>query len=334
MLGFFLTTSAQYNSAPTAESKSLASVSPTNTNLKETSKIAGVTAASSDSYNSLYTKVEGVSGRQNSLPILNQPADFIVCDDSDESIDGVASFDLTSIDSEVTTDTDIAVTYYTSQTDADNGTGALKSPHSSSGETIFIRAENTVTGLFDTTSFKLQVNILPLAVFDKQFKYSVAPNATIPNTIGIAPTNFIAADVTVNWYLDGNLISGSEGLTLNTVLQEGEYSAEIIFNATGCMNTITAFITLLQDSMFPQGISPGVSPGQNDNFDLSSFDVTQIKIFNRNGTLVYSKKNYTNEWQGQTNDGEELPVGTYFYTIQYEYEGSTKTHSAWVYINR
>ncbi|RED37898.1 gliding motility-associated-like protein/predicted secreted protein (Por secretion system target), partial [Winogradskyella eximia] len=83
---------------------------------------------------------------------------------------------------------------------------------------------------------------------------------------------------------------------------------------------------------FPEGISPGVSPGQNDNFDLRSFNVTKLEIFNRNGTLVYSKKNYTNEWVGQTNDGDELPVGTYFYTVIYE--GGAKTKSAWVYINK
>ncbi len=84
--------------------------------------------------------------------------------------------------------------------------------------------------------------------------------------------------------------------------------------------------------IFPQGISPGVSPGLNDTFDLSNFDVSRLEIFNRNGTLVYSKDNYTNEWVGQSNNGDELPVGTYFYTIVYG--GGTKTKSAWVYINR
>jgi gliding motility-associated-like protein len=84
--------------------------------------------------------------------------------------------------------------------------------------------------------------------------------------------------------------------------------------------------------IFPEGISPGVTPGFNDNFDLSSFGVTKLEIFNRNGTLVYSKNNYTNEWEGQTNDGKELPVGTYFYTM--EYEGGKKKRSAWIYINR
>ena len=69
----------------------------------------------------------------------------------------------------------------------------------------------------------------------------------------------------------------------------------------------------------------------NDRFDLSSYDVSKLEIFNRYGTLVYSKTSYTDEWFGQTNDGEELPVGTYFYTMQYE---NGKQRSAWIYIQR
>ena len=128
------------------------------------------------------------------------------------------------------------------------------------------------------------------------------------------------------------LITGASGLTLDTVLVEGDYSAEITFNATGCVNTVTQFVMELESCVIPEGISPGVTPGFNDSFDLSSYDVTRLEIFNRNGTLVYSKDNYSNEWVGQTNSGEELPVGTYFYTMIYE--GGAKKRSAWIYINR
>ena len=268
----------------------------------------------------------------NPTPTVNQPADFVVCDDIDGNVDGVTNFDLTSIDDEVNTDTDVVITYHTSQADADSGPGALTSPYSSDGEIIYVRAENTVSGCYDTTSFNLVVNVVPLAEFDTEITYAVCPNATVPITIGIVPSNFTEADVTVNWLLDGNPVSGGIGLTLNTVLLPGDYTAEITFNDTGCINTITQTVIELESCVFPQGISPGVSPGLNDSFDLRSFDVTKLEIFNRNGTLVYSKNNYTNEWVGQSNDGKELPVGTYFYTVIYE--GGAKSKSAWVYINR
>ena len=265
-------------------------------------------------------------------PSINQPADFIVCDDLDGAVDGATDFDLSSIDPEVSTDPDITISYHTSQEDADNGTGALASPYTSSGETIYLRALDSNTGCYTTTSFNLVVNIVPLASFDPQIDYEVCPNATVPIIIGIIPNNFTESEVTVNWYLDGTLITGASGLTLDTVLVEGDYSAEITFSATGCVNTVSQFVMELESCVIPEGISPGVTPGFNDSFDLSSYDVTRLEIFNRNGTLVYSKDNYSNEWVGQTNSGEELPVGTYFYTMIYE--GGAKKRSAWIYINR
>lgn len=90
-------------------------------------------------------------------------------------------------------------------------------------------------------------------------------------------------------------------------------------------------IANFRDCIFPKGISPN-NDGLNDKFDLSCLNVTKLEIFNRNGTLVYSKENYTDEWFGQTNKGDNLPVGTYFYTAIYE--GGDKTHSDWVYISR
>ncbi|WP_417859800.1 GEVED domain-containing protein [Winogradskyella sediminis] len=267
----------------------------------------------------------------NPRPVINQPADFVVCDDLDGAVDGMTDFDLVSINDEITTEADVAITYHTSLDAAEEGTGALTSPYNSSGETLFVRAENTITGCYETTSFNLEINIVPLAEFDLDYNYIVCPNATVPITIGITPSNFSDADVTVNWSLDGNPINGS-GTTLDSVLLPGEYSAIITFNDTTCSNTISIDVVEAESCIFPEGISPGVSIGQNDTFDLSSFNVTKLEIFNRNGTLVYSKNNYTDEWHGQTNDGDELPVGTYFYTVVYE--GGAKTKNAWVYINK
>jgi gliding motility-associated-like protein len=269
----------------------------------------------------------------NSRPIINQPLNFIVCDDLDGSVDGITDFDLTSLDDEVNTDTGIIITYHTSQDDADNAVNSLTSPYSSAGETIFVRAELTSSGCFETTSFDVGVNIVPIATFDAQYDYEVCPNAIVPVEIGLVPTNFTADQVRVQWFLDDVLIPDETDLILPSVLLQGEYRAQIEFNDTGCISdVISTTVIELESCVIPQGISPGVSPGLNDAFDLSSYDVTKLKIFNRNGTLVYSKTNYTNEWVGQTNDGEELPVGTYFYVM--EYEGGNKKRSAWIYINR
>ncbi|WP_461588584.1 T9SS type B sorting domain-containing protein [Winogradskyella sp.] len=143
--------------------------------------------------------------------------------------------------------------------------------------------------------------------------------------------------VIVNWYdaeTEGNLLLvNSNTLVVNEL---GSYFAEAVDQTTGCKSISRSVINVLAelqtgDCIIPQGISPGVSEGLNDSFDLSGFNVTKIEIFNRYGTLVYSKLDYTDEWEGQTNQGELLPVGTYFYSMTYN--GGDKHKSGWVYLN-
>jgi gliding motility-associated-like protein len=257
------------------------------------------------------------------------------CDDSDGLVDDMADFDLDAHTSIVLGTQDASsynATYHSSQEDAENNVDALPGLYSSGSTTVYVRVEDaTLPNCYVVNSFELIVNTVPQATFDPQFEYEVCPNATVPVSIGIIPDNFSASDVSVTWFLDDVVIAGASGLTLDTVLVSGDYSAEITFNATGCTNTVTTFVEELESCIFPEGISPN-NDDLNDSFDLSSFNVVRLEIFNRNGTLVYSKNNYVDEWEGQTNDGEELPVGTYFYTVVYE--GGAKTKSAWVYINR
>ncbi len=268
----------------------------------------------------------------NPVPTINQPEPLFVCDDMDGSIDGTTEFDLTSINTEVTTEDGIEVTYHNSQEDADEDTGDITSTtYSSAGETLYIRAENTTTGCYQTTTFDIDVNLPPVAEFNNEnIDYEVCPNATVPISIGFEPDNFTDSEVSISWTLDGDPFNGNSAM-LNNVLDAGVYEATITFNDTGCTATIATTVLELESCVFPEGISPN-DDTMNDTFDLSSFNVTKLEIFNRNGTLVYSKTNYLDEWHGQTDDGEELPVGTYFYTVIYE--GGAKSKSAWVYINR
>jgi len=82
-----------------------------------------------------------------------------------------------------------------------------------------------------------------------------------------------------------------------------------------------------------KGISPkgtGVGDNSNDFLDLVGQNVAKLEIFNRYGSKVYSKTNYTNEWYGQTDSGDELPDGTYFYVIE---RNGEQSKTGWIYIN-
>lgn len=81
-------------------------------------------------------------------------------------------------------------------------------------------------------------------------------------------------------------------------------------------------------------IQKGISPGdgdKNDAFNLTDMNVTHLSIFNRYGQEVFTYGNYTNQWSGQDKNGNELPTGTYFYSIE---RANGESRTGWVYINR
>jgi gliding motility-associated-like protein len=122
----------------------------------------------------------------------------------------------------------------------------------------------------------------------------------------------------------------SKALANTSVVEEFPltYSLEIT-PVGGCPATKSYVISGVICSI-PKGISPDGN-SKNDEFDLTGLGVKELHIFNRYGTEVYNYTNYTNQWHGQTNGGEELPDGTYFYSI-HKVDGSSTT--GWVYINR
>ncbi|MBE1615948.1 gliding motility-associated C-terminal domain-containing protein, partial [Flavobacterium sp. SaA2.13] len=126
--------------------------------------------------------------------------------------------------------------------------------------------------------------------------------------------------------------TGPNGFTATsqtvTVPSAGLYSVTVV-TEDGCVGG-TDINVLDTSCSIPRGISPN-NDSMNDNFDLTSLDVRKISIFNRYGKEVFNYGAYTNQWYGQTNDGDELPTGTYFYSIERS-NGESKT--GWVYINR
>lgn len=267
-----------------------------------------------------------------SKPLANTPPDLVGCSTVGSN---TTEFMLTDNDMEILGDTqspdDYTVTYHLTEQDAIDGVDPLTSPYPnvSNPQTIYARVTDNVTDCFQTTSFNLTLGLLPETTFTQDFDYEVCPNATVPIIIEATPLNYSLDQVTINWYLDDVLIDGENSLTL-PVVDAGTYEIEVIFNDTGCLAITPQEVIELETCVIPQGISPN-GDGSNERFDLSSYNVSKLEIFNRNGTLVYSKTSYTDEWYGQSNDGKELPVGTYFYTMEYD---NGKRRSAWVYIQR
>lgn len=254
----------------------------------------------------------------------------------DANIDGVAFFDLAAHDVNVLNGQDATifdVSYHVTEADAEAGINPIDTSvlYESPSQTIYARVEsNVAVDCYSTTPFDLIVKPLPRTTFSTNFDYEVCPDTIEGIIITATPDNYTESEVSITWYRNGDPIPGENGLDLQ-VFEGDFYQIEVTFNdATSCSTITEQEVIQLDNCVIPQGISPN-GDGSNDRFDLSSFNVSKLEIFNRNGTLVYSKTNYKDEWFGQSNDGEELPVGTYFYTMEYD---NGKQRVAWVYIQR
>jgi gliding motility-associated-like protein len=134
-----------------------------------------------------------------------------------------------------------------------------------------------------------------------------------------------ATNSTYEWYNPSNIQIGTESSVV--VSTAGIY--KLIVTKNGCsdeknVNVLAPFCSI------QKGISPN-NDTENDNFDLSAYNVNNLKIFNRYGTTVYSKSSYQDEWYGQSDSGDELPDGTYYYVIDF---ADLETKTGWIYVNR
>jgi gliding motility-associated-like protein len=130
---------------------------------------------------------------------------------------------------------------------------------------------------------------------------------------------------------NSNILNVSDVITSTTVQEvfPVKYSLTIKSIATGCETTNTATVESIYCNI-QKGISPDGN-GSNDFFDLRLLDVKKLEIFNRYGIKVYSQSNYTDQWKGQSDKGDELPSATYYYVIEFN-KGEPKT--GWIYLIR
>ncbi|TRW24285.1 T9SS type B sorting domain-containing protein [Flavobacterium zepuense] len=211
-----------------------------------------------------------------------------------------------------------------------------------------------------------EVNIAQSAAGIYTVTYTVAEDASTCNTGGTF-TDVFTIGSEFAYTIEGNCVDNSyilsvlfddetfddSAVTYQWTTLEGtpvgtdspEFNATQYINATTATETfpVTFVLTVNNggcNSAVPfevksiactiqKGISPN-NDGKNDSFDLTSLGVNKLSIFNRYGKEVYVKSNYASEWYGQTNGGDELPTGTYYYVIERTGESIT----GWIYINR
>ncbi|WP_121666722.1 T9SS type B sorting domain-containing protein [Mesonia aquimarina] len=272
-------------------------------------------------------------------PTAPSVAPITTCDT--EALDGITTIDLTQRSAdfqENQPDTDLA--YFESQGDADNNTNAITDPtaytNTSNPQVIYVRISNSSLP-----------NCYAVALLDIEVE-AASLTGTSLELMGCSPFDLtdIAAEVDSGLSLEYYASEADAEANTNTVENPTAYvttsQEEQVYvrltDSNGCAG-VAELSLVTGDCKIPEGISPN-GDGANDSFDLSFLTATyggkHISIFNRNGRVVYETNNYSDQWFGQDNNGNNLPTGTYYYVLELaephpEYGGAIKK---WVYVQQ
>jgi gliding motility-associated-like protein len=180
--------------------------------------------------------------------------------------------------------------------------------------TIIVR--DVVSGCISSPSSNIIVDAVP-----------ASPIVTLSSGCNGSSYEIVASttssSATYQWYSGSTLIASTSTVVISNT---GTYQVDVTVD--GC--TTTEFVTIDNVTCsIPKGISPN-GDGLNDNWDITGLNARKVQIFNRYGVEVYSRPNYTNEFEGKTNNGNELPTATYYYVITLGNGNKT----GWLYINR
>ena len=251
----------------------------------------------------------------NLPPTISALGNFETCDNTDNS------FELTNtIEDLIGNQVNVNITFYNSQNDADNALNPLNNiyNYTTNNDTIFVRAENSQTGCYATSSFILIVNPLPdsgnapdmeacdddydgLLVFDLSEQTSLILNGLNPNDYNVSYFELLeeATDNT-NPIADLNY----------EAFHEQTIYARIENNSTGCFTT-TSFMTLIQRK--PEVIIPD----QTVCLDNLPLVVSADTGFNTD-TYLWSNNVTTSEI-------EITQIGTYSVTVTSNFGCTTTT---------
>jgi gliding motility-associated-like protein len=146
--------------------------------------------------------------------------------------------------------------------------------------------------------------------------------------------------LTYYWSLDGIDVQVGPDSTYNLddISEEsGEFTVSVFDDNTSCWSSTTIQVEFYQNSYCvdqPQGLSPN-GDGINDCLILDHLedreDIEKAEVFNRYGSKVYELNDYVDQWCGTNQDGDILPVGTYFYIIYFN--SGKDPITSWIYLN-
>lgn len=172
--------------------------------------------------------------------------------------------------------------------------------------TIYVRSSN---GLCESESATIQINVLPLPDIDAGPDTTILKGQSIELQARLGNYSF-------RWEPHESL---EDPKSANPTVTP-EFTHVYVVTATtddGCELSDKVTVYVIDDFPVPNAFSPN-NDGINDNWEIPNIETypdCRVLIFNRWGNQVFSSDGYTEPWDG-TDNGNPLPSGTYYYTIQ------------------
>lgn len=209
-----------------------------------------------------------------------------------------------------------------------NGTNIIYNPTTnfSGNDTIVYNAcdpfnlcDTATVYIYVTTSNQPPTVVVTDVFFSDTIRYTqIDIGASDPNNDSLYIQNIVDTDSSNSL---GNLsaIGNTLYFQRNQLSCGTETYTYQLCDALQCFpHQIAITISCPSDIFHTQGFSPN-GDGLNDKLvftGLEYFGPSQLKVFNRNGSIVYESNDYRNDWDGTFIDsGKPLPDGTYYYML-------------------
>lgn len=123
---------------------------------------------------------------------------------------------------------------------------------------------------------------------------------------------------TYTWANAAGILSDQNSATLTVRPAQTTTYTVTGTSAAGCTSTQSITITVIEDyNLVANNVLTPNGDGKNDFFVIQNIDMypnNEVRIFDRAGRAIYSKRGYTNDWDGTLN-GKPLHEETYYYVI-------------------
>jgi gliding motility-associated-like protein len=177
----------------------------------------------------------------------------------------------------------------------------------------------TITLTQTTTAWVRVQDSFMCEAFSDTAVYSFYPDPAIPiiqveeNLLHSSFSNYF------QWTLNGQTLPGETNQDLLNP-QPGSYTV-IITNAYGCSaeSDTVMVVAAVEGDFVSEAISPN-GDGMNDFFfveGIGRYPELNFMVFDRWGNEIYRANPYQNDWYGTGKGGDPLPVGDYFFILEF-----------------